>query len=143
MRKKYILAILALSVFTVGLTFPAFVFAGDVVVITHPDTAPGTVDADTIKKIYSGNVTRWPDGSRINLTMIENAPFHEDFLKTYVGKTKSQFQATWKKLMFTGKGKYPMSFNSAEELIDHISNNKGTIGYVSAGADVSKVSVQK
>lgn len=143
MHIKHVILMLLISLLTVCPFMPQEVFADSAVVITHSDIAPGSVDADTVKKIYSGNTTKWPDGTRIIVVTMDNAPIHEDFLKTYVNKTQSQFSATWKKIMFTGKGKFPTNFDTAEEVMDYVSKTPGAIGYVSAGANPQGVSVQK
>lgn len=134
---------ICISLFSLGLMLPAGAWAEDVVIITHGGIAPGSVDADTVKKIYSGNMTSWPDETRIVVTTMDNAPIHEEFVKTYVGKSASQFQATWKKIMFTGKGKLPTNFNTAQELIDFVAKTQGAIGYVNSGANPQGVSIQK
>lgn len=143
MLKKHLFKLFCISLLTLGLLMPAGVFAEGAFVITNSKIATGTVDADTVKKIYSGYITKWPDGTRIVVAVMENAPFHEDFLKTYVGKTKTQFKATWKKLMFTGKGKYPTNFDTVKDLVDFVAATDGAIGYVNEGAKPQGVSIQK
>ena len=133
-----------LAMFSLWLILPAGVWAENIVVITHSDIAPGSVNTDTIKKIYSGYITKWPDNKNIIVATTDKAPYHEIFTKTYVGKTPSQFSANWKSIMFSGKGILPTNFNSAEELIDFVSKNEGAIGYANADAIPKEgVSVQK
>ena len=143
MRKKQWFLMICLSLLSLGLILPSGARAENAEVITHSSIAPGSVDADAVKKIYSGNMTKWPDGSRIIVATMDKAPFHEEFLKTYVGKTPSQFTATWKKLMFTGKGKMPTNFDTAKDLIDFVTKTQGAIGYVNAGSNPQGISVQK
>ena len=142
MLKRHLLVIIIASVFSLGLLPAASTFAENPVVITNKSVASGSVDIDTIKKIYSGYTTSWPDGSRIIVTIMEKSPVHDVFLKIYVGKSENQFKATWKKLMFTGKGKYPRNFDSADKLIEFVKSTPGAIGYVDTSINTTDVSVQ-
>lgn len=143
MHKKYIISIIALSFLTIFLLLPQGVFAEGVLIITNSSVAPGIVDAEMVKNIYGGHLTKWPDNSKATLTVIETHPVHEEFLKTYMRKSESQFTSTWKKIMFTGKGRYPTRFDSVDQLIDFVSKTQGAIGYVPADANPQGVSIQK
>ena len=109
-------------------------FAEDLIVILNKEIPDTSITKDDIKKIYLGDRITWSDSSTIIVTTLEKGPEHERFLKDYVGRSLSQFKMTWKKLMFTGKGKSPKEFGSPAELIDFVSQNKGAIGYVTAGS---------
>ena len=126
-----------------GIYLPAGAVSADAVVITNSSIAPGTVNPETIRKIYSGQISKWPDNTRIIVTTITQASFHEEFLKKYVEKSKSQFTATWKKLMFSGMGVLPTNFETMDQLIDFVSKHKSAIGYVTDDTKLRDVSIQK
>ena len=58
----------------------------------------------------------------------------EAFVKAYVGKTPSGLRNHYKKLVFTGKGSMPKSFEDEAGLIAYVAQTKGAVGYVSASA---------
>lgn len=143
MGKKTLYLMICLSLFAFCPFMPQGALAEDVKIITNSSVPAGSVDAATVKKIYSGYTTKWPDGTRIIVTIMENAPYHEEFLKTYVGKNSSQFTATWKKIMFTGKGKFPTDCNSEQVLLDLIAQTPGAIGYVKEETALPGITVQQ
>lgn len=141
MNKKKSLSVLLTSVFTL-LAISSMVYAGGVVV-TNKNVSAGAVNADTIKKIYSGHITKWPDNQAIVVAMMEGSDSHKEFLKTYVNKSESQFSAAWKKMMFTGQASYPKSFDSVQSLIDFVAKTPGAIGYVDSAAKTDGVNTVK
>lgn len=142
MNKKKSLSVLVTSVFA-WLAISSMVYAGGVVVVTNKGVASGSVNAEMIKKIYSGHVTKWPDNQAIVVSVMEGSDAHKEFLKTYVNKSDSQFSSTWKKMMFTGQASYPKNFDSAQSLVDFVAKTPGAIGYVDAGTKTDGVNVVK
>lgn len=140
-KKSVILTALAAGIMT--FVVARFANAGDVVVITHKGVAQSSVNTDAVKKIYSGYMSKWPDNQTIVLTVMEKSDAHKDFLKSYVGKTESQFSSTWKKMMFSGQGSYPKQFENAQSLVDFVEKTPGAIGYVEKGAKTDGVNVIK
>lgn len=108
-------------------------FAGEVAIICHPDTPESALSQSDIKKIFLGRKTRWSNNQKIHFAVMKGSDFHETFLKTYIGKTPSQFDVYWKKMVFTGKGGLPKSFSSTEDMIQYAADTPGAIGYVPEG----------
>lgn len=143
MNMKKSISVIAGSVFAWLLVITITVQAGEVVVITHKNVSSGSVNADVVKKIYSGHMTKWPDNQAIVVSVMEGSDVHKDFLKTYVNKSESQFSAAWKKMMFTGQASYPKNFASAQSIVDFVAKTPGAIGYVDAGAKTDNVNTIK
>jgi len=72
---------------------------------------------------------------------LKDSQTHDDFLKTYLQKSTSQFQRYFRTLVFTGKGKVPKSFDSEESLVGYVAGTNGAIGYVSSGTNTGSVKV--
>lgn len=109
--------------------------AGEVVIANSPDKE---LAVDALKKIYLGKKTSWSDGSKIVVATLKSGPICESFMSSKIGKKPAQFNMVWKKLVFTGQGVMPKSFDDEKALIDFVAANKGAIGYVS---DISADSV--
>lgn len=84
-----------------------------------------------LKMIYLGKISRWDNGDKIILTILENGPIHESFMKNCLHKKSRSFILYWKQRMFTGRGVMPHIFKTEEELLHFIKENKGAIGYIS------------
>ncbi len=113
--------------------------ADDVVIITNKSAPDSALEKKEIKKIYSGHKTKWSNNEAIILTILKDSDLHQKFLKEYVQKTPSQFQRTWRKMVFTGKGRQPIEMESLEKMIEFVSNTKGAIGYIPSDASSEKV----
>jgi ABC-type phosphate transport system substrate-binding protein len=118
-------------------------FAGGVVIITNKSIPAGAVDIETVKKIYSGHVTKLNNNQTLVVTVMEGADIHKEFLKEYVNKTEAQFKTTWKKMVFTGEAPYPKVFKDMQSLIDFVSKTNGAIGYVDTSVKTEGVNVVK
>lgn len=142
MNRKKCLSVLVTSVLAL-LAISSMVYAGGVVVVTNKNVSAGAVNADTIKKIYTGYITKWPDNQTIVVAVMERSDSHKEFLKTYVNKSEAQFSASWKKMMFTGQASYPKNFDSAQSLVDFVAKTPGAIGYVDSAAKTDGVNTVK
>lgn len=143
MSSRKIIYLLVLMVFIFISAFSDVVHAGGVVIITNKSIPTGALDAEAVKKIYSGHVTKLKDNQTLVVTVMEGSDFHKDFLKEYVNKSESQFKTTWKKMVFTGEGTYPKEFKDMQSLIDYVSKTNGAIGYVDTSAKIEGVNVVK
>ena len=110
--------------------------AQDLVLIANSDVPVDSISASDVEKIFLGKQTSWSNGSKIHFLTLKEPTTHETFLKSYVGKSPSQFKTFWKKQVFTGKGKMPKTAGSGQEMIDLVTKTSGAIGYVAAGTDL-------
>ena len=106
-------------------------FAQNSVIVANPQVADATIDQAAIKNIFLGRKKAWEDGARITLATLSVQATKSDFLKQYVGKTVSQFDTYWKRLVFSGKAPLPKMFESEEELLAFVAKTAGAIGYIS------------
>jgi ABC-type phosphate transport system substrate-binding protein len=132
MKIKLIVFVMLLSI------IPGLCLAGDVVVIVNQSVSETTLSKQDVGNIYLGKKSSWSDGSKIKFVVL-TGDTHASFLKSYVGKSESQFNTFWKKQVFTGKGSPPKELDSDQAMVEFVAQTAGAIGYVSAGTDVSKV----
>ena len=118
---------------------PSLCLAGDVVVIVNKSVPETALSKKDVGNIYLGKKTSWSDGNKIKFVVLTGGDAHSTFLNKYIGKTDSQFNTFWKKQVFTGKGSPPKELDSDQAMVDFVVQTAGAIGYVSTGADVSKV----
>ncbi len=118
---------------------PTLAAEDEIVIVVHPDVAD-TLDKDDIKQIFLGKKTQWNDTSGIAFVLLDDGDTLNAFLKTYIGKSPDQFKNYWKKQVFTGKGKMPKAFRTSAELMQFLSDNRGSIGFMRS-EDVDKALV--
>ncbi|MBH0025724.1 phosphate ABC transporter substrate-binding protein [Pseudoalteromonas sp. SWN29] len=115
------------------------VFA-EVAVIINPSNV-SSVDADTIKKIYLGKSKSFSNGDKVNPVNQDGTSVTDEFNDKVVGKSSSQLNAYWSKLIFTGKGTPPEKLASDQAVIDFVAANNDAIGYIDSSKVSDKVKV--
>lgn len=142
MKKIISLNLIFTAIFlTVPLIYAVSPASAEVVVIANKDVQTDSLTANTLMNIFLGKKSSWDDGQRIIFATLKSGKTHEDFIKTYVNKSSSQFSNYWKKQVFTGKGKLPEQFESEKDLVKYVASTKGAIGYISTGTDNSPVKI--
>ena len=113
----------------------SFVAFADVAVIVNPSNS-NVLDKNEIKKIYLGKSKSFADGVKVNPVNQNGNSVVDEFNNKVVGKSSSQLNAYWSKLVFTGKGTPPEKLDSDQAVIDFVVSNADSIGYI----DSAKVS---
>ena len=131
MKKLMLAGVLSLS--------SVSVFA-EIAVIVNPSNA-ATVDANTIKKIYLGKNKSFDNGTKVSPVDQNGTAVADEFNDKVVGKSSSQLNAYWSKLVFTGKGTPPEKLDSDQAVIDFVAANSDAIGYIDSAKVSDKVKV--
>jgi ABC-type phosphate transport system substrate-binding protein len=129
---KRIILIGVLFALLVWCTATASVANTDDLVLVGNKSVVDSMKKEEIKQIFLGKKTRWEDDTKITFAVFSDKSACNLFLKDYIGKTYSQYRNYWKKQVFTGKGRMPMTFKNAEELVNFISITEGAISFVRA-----------
>lgn len=112
----------------------------DIAVIINPSNA-NVVDTDTIKKIYLGKSKSFSNGDAVKPVNQDGTNVADEFNDKVIGKSSSQLNAYWSKLIFTGKGTPPEKLASDQAVIDFVAANNGAIGYIDSAKVSDKVKV--
>ncbi len=126
--------LLMVIILACGLTGHAY---AEVKIVVNNDSSIESLDAKNIEALFLGRKKKFPDGTKAVPVTLGKGAISAEFLKTYVKRSESQFSCHWKKAIFSGQGKPPKKFTSETELLSYIAATPGTIGYVSAAADLS------
>ncbi len=71
----------------------------------------------------------------------ESLPTYDAFNDKMVGKSRTQINAYWARLVFTGKGDLPKVLTSDSDIVSTVSVNQGAISYVDSSSVTDKVKV--
>lgn len=110
-------------------------------VICNSSVPHDSLSSGDIQQIFLGRKTRWADDQKISFVLLKEGEIHAEFLKTYLSRTPSQYQAFWRKMVFTGQSGLPPSFSTPEEVLNYVAGTPGAIGYVPAGLSHKGVKV--
>ncbi len=133
MKKFFQLALLFLSL-------AAAARAQDLAFIAHPDVADSSFSADDISSILLGKKTSWSSGP-LRLAVLTEGPVHDAVMKTYAQRTADQFDKHWKKLVFTGKGIFPLPVKTDAEMLAYVAKTPGAFGYLARASVTAQVKV--
>lgn len=87
--------------------------------------------------------SKWP-GSDLKVDpvdLVTDSPVREAFSKLIHGRSTSGIESFWQRQIFSGKGVPPTKVANDSDVIDHVKENPGGIGYVSPNASVDGVKV--
>jgi len=109
----------------------AAAIAQDVVLVANQSVHISEIRDADVRAIFTGEKTRFVDGSHAVPVTLKGGPAHEVFLQNHLGETPGDFRAHWRKAVFTGQGSMPRAFDSEAALIDYVAATPGALGYVS------------
>jgi ABC-type phosphate transport system substrate-binding protein len=122
-----------------GLLFVAPTFA-KVLIIANNGVSQESLNKEEVQNIFLGKLVKWSDNKGIHFATSETDS-HEEFLKTYINRSSSQYRNYWRKMGFTGKGRKPKAFKNDAEIIQFVSETSGAIGYVGTDAGLKNVKI--
>ena len=62
---------------------------------------------------------------------MKEGEIHEQFIREVIRKSLNAYMNYWRKMIFTGKGVMPVSFETNKEILQYVNNTPGAIGYLS------------
>lgn len=141
--KVIVIAILLSAWFGMAADIPAE--EATVQIIGNKSLPFDTLSRNDLLDIFKQTKTLWDQEVNINITLLQEGETHRRFVWQYFHKTPSQYHRYWKKLVFSGKGRTPITFRSEKDLMSHVALTKGAIGYISentkpVGVKIIKIS---
>ena len=106
--------------------------SGDLIFIANKSVPEDSVSTKDLKNIFIGKKKKWQDNSTITIAINNTESIHMELLHKYVRRSPAQFRNIWKRMVFTGEGKFPKSFSSSEKVIEFVASKTGAIGYIDA-----------
>lgn len=144
MRKKRRIAVFFVTAL-IFILFPGALFCSeesseDIIIIANKNVPENTLTQAEIKSIFLGEKSQWSNGRKIFFVLLKDYEVHNKFLSEYIGKSVTQYNNHWKKLVFIGRGRTPTFFNTADQVLDYVTNTEDAIGYIPAsGMDSNRV----
>lgn len=131
-----------LKTLAVSLLFIAGIAQAEISVIVSAQNGNGSLDQNTIARVFLGKTKNFPDGSQaVPVDQNSGAASREAFNSTVLGKSSSQLKAYWSRLIFTGKGTPPKESGNDTAVKDLVAKNPNLIGYVDSSVVDGSVKV--
>jgi ABC-type phosphate transport system substrate-binding protein len=105
--------------------------AQDVVLVVNKNVQISQISEADLRAIFLGEKSRFADGSHAVPVTLKGGSVYEVFVQKHLGGNPDDLRAQWRKLVFTGHGAMPKTFDSEAALIGYVNATPGAIGYVS------------
>lgn len=100
-------------------------------VVVNSSVESKDISVEQIRRIFSMRQTTWSNGQAITVYVLSNQHLtHQLFSTQVLGMFPYQLDRIWNKLVYSGLGDEPIKVQSEKEMLERISQNLGSIGYV-------------
>ena len=108
------------------------------IVVVPPAQTIGGLTTGDLRRIYLGEMTRWPDGRRIVPVMLKPGSLASDALLRHVLRMDAiDFAQHWIGAVFRGRvAAPPVTFSTPVEVIHFVETHPDAIAVLGAGQDV-------
>ena len=101
------------------------------IIIVNKSITDEVFNRADIESIFLGKKTRWSNGIKTVPVTMKEGEIHEQFIREVIRKSLNAYMNYWRKMIFTGKGVIPVSFETNKEILQYVNNTPGAIGYLS------------
>jgi ABC-type phosphate transport system substrate-binding protein len=119
---------LSLIVLLLGLGVQA---RAELVLIVHPANPVEQLTREQVVDIYMGRNINFPGGNAaLPIDLSPDSPLRAAFYQSLVGKTVSQVNAFWARLLFTGRATPPHVLPDIQTVLKTVAENRDAVGYI-------------
>ncbi|TYK65930.1 hypothetical protein [Colwellia echini] len=104
----------------------------NLVVVVSKDSSINILNSTQVADIFLARTQYYAEGEKAIPIELHKGEFREEFYQKISGKNNEQLMAYWTTLVFSGKGKPPVTFDKMHLLIAHLSTQKNYITYLNS-----------
>ena len=104
--------------------------SAQVAVIAHKDVPVDSLTKVEVLDFYTGDVLSWGGGLEVVVYDLQLKGMVKDAFYAFLGRSSSRMKSIWLKRKLAGEGDPPESFQTEEELLQHVASTPGAIGFV-------------
>ena len=119
--------------FVIALIFllPWSAGAESIVVVVNPASGVESLERSDVVNIFLGSFRQFPSGvAATPVDLPQGHPARAEFYRLLVGKTPSEINTYWARLVFSGKTRPPVKVERAEEAAALVQSMAGGITYM-------------
>jgi hypothetical protein len=103
----------------------------DLVIIINADRPVDALKHEEVVNIFMGRYRKLADGKTVlPLDIKDEAELRSDFYRLLLDKNLAEINAYWARLIFSGRITPPTLLNTQQDVINNISENIDSIGYI-------------
>lgn len=105
----------------------------DIAVVVNIGNSVDELSEKEVRDLFMGRYAAFPNGApAVPLDQPVSSDVRKQFYRYLTGKSVSQINAYWAKLIFSGRASPPRMVSSSETVYEMLENNKGVIAYIPA-----------
>jgi hypothetical protein len=117
-------------------SLPSFAQEVELTVIGNTESVPNELTMRDLKSILRAERQKWEDGVSIKIALMKTGtPIGASTCKKIYGMTGNELNKYFLALVFQGKAKAPVFFNSISEMETYVSQTPGAIGVLQNTTD--------
>ena len=131
MKRQFITALTAVSIFFAGQTFGAdYVDENITATIANSEVPVSALSYEQLKAIFTLQTQKWDDGTNIVVVMLpDDSVITKRFLSEHLGINVYRFRELVDAKIFSGKARPPRLVDSEREVFSTIIRSNGSIGF--------------
>jgi hypothetical protein len=107
------------------------------VLVVHPANPAREVDRSFVAQAFLKKVTHWPSGVPIQpVDLDQKSPVRRRWSNEVLNRSVDAVKSYWQQMIFSGRSLPPPEVNNDEQVLDFVVHRVGSIGYVSADANL-------
>lgn len=127
--------------FATALMF-SFNISAATVVVGNPAAGVDALSKKNVKKLFMGKKTKLSNGKKARIIELSNGNASRiAFHKAITGRSESQLQSGWSRLVFTGKAEAPVQVADDAAVIKAVAASANAIGYIDEASVTGEVKV--
>ncbi len=130
LRLLHIIILWALQIFQFSAALAQESNQQIIAIIVHESIETRTIDIDDLLDIYTLSKQRWDNNDRIRVADYKGSPAIRDYFYNRLNTNSNNIKRIWLRAQFTGRTTPPIIVNTANEMVETVVENPGTIGYV-------------
>ncbi|MBI2783837.1 MAG: phosphate ABC transporter substrate-binding protein [Gammaproteobacteria bacterium] len=114
----------------------------DVVAVVSPNNPATTISKREVSNIFLGKTNRFPNGApAVAIDQREGSAPRVEFYLNVSNMQPAEIKAHWSKMIFTGRGRPPMTVDGDEQVKKALASRPDGIGYIDSAAVDDRVKV--
>ncbi len=115
---------------------PAFTSDSGLVVVANKNNQVSSLTKSEVKKIFLGKKRFWNTGVSVETCDLVETGVRSSktararFSRQFLGKDLVKLKSYWIRMIFSGRGHPPVSFDNAGDVIKFVARDEGGIGYL-------------
>lgn len=113
-------------------------------VIIHASNPTKQLSKQALSQLFLKKVTQWKDRNDavFPVDLADNSLVRQKFSALIHGRDVASIKAYWQKQIFSGRGVPPEEKKTDAEVLQHVAEHSGAVGYISESAKIDAYQVK-